>query len=167
MLITRPDRRACRPHVGECGFAIVSAIFILVVLAGLGGYILSTSSTQSLSLAQDAMNSRARQAARAGIEWATYQVTRASGFQTACQAAAASYSGASPATQVFAPGDLPGLTEFRVDIACRSQSFDEAGASYRVYQLVATACTTAAACPSTAPPGLGYVEHRQTATVRQ
>jgi MSHA biogenesis protein MshP len=160
MSTTRPDIRRQR------GFSIVAAIFILVVLAGLAGYIVSTSSTQHLALAQDAMNSRALQASRAGIEWATHQVTRATAFQTACQAAAASYAGVTPATQAFPAGTLAGLEDFRVDVVCRSQSFTEGADTYRVYQVVSTACT-AAACPTTAATGLGYVEHRQTATVRQ
>lgn len=161
MSTTRPERFPAR------GFSIVAALFILVVLAGLGAYILSTSAAQHLSQAQDVQNLRALQAARAGIEWATYQVTRASAFRTSCEAAAAGYSGTGPATQDFAPGVLAGLDDFRVDVVCRSQSFDEAGSSIRVFQIVATACTATGGCPATSPPPLGYVEHRQTATVRQ
>lgn len=148
------------------GFSIVAAIFILVVLAGLAGYIVSTSATQHLNLAQDAMNSRAFQASRAGIEWATHQVTRATAFQADCQAATAGYGSATPKTQDFPAGTLGGLGEFRVDVECRSQQYTEGPSTYRVYQIVSTACT-AAACPATVAPGLGYTEHRQTATVRQ
>lgn len=146
---------------------MVVAIFILVVLAALGGYIVSTSATQNLALAQDAMNSRAAQAARSGLEWATYQLTRASALRTDCEAAAATYTGASPAARFFAVGELAGLDEFRVDISCRSEAFDEAGTTYRVYLLAATACTAATGCPAASPPTIGYVEHQQTATVRQ
>lgn len=159
MSTTRPDPRAAG------GFSIIAALFILVVLAGLGGFILSTSSTQHLTLAQDVLNARARLASRAGVEWAAYHVGRASAFRTACQAAGASFAGPGPATQVLAPGDLAGLAEFRVDVSCRSQSYDEAGFAIRVYQIVATACTSAAGCPAGAV-GTGYVEHRQTASFR-
>lgn len=164
------------------GFSIVAAIFILVVLAGLGGFIVSTSSTQHLSLAMDAQNSRAQQAARAGIDWGIYQVLKAAGggALAACQGGAAyapSPDGASAdcaasptaACQVMASsgvaGDLPGLDEFTVKVQCDSQSFTEGAASERIYQIVATACN-AAACPAPAPT-LGYVEHRQLARVRQ
>ena len=160
MSTTRPDPR--RPR----GFSIVSALFILVVLAGLAAYIVSTSATQHLTLAQDAMNSRALQASRAGIEWATHQVTRATAFQANCQAVTAAYGSATPERQGFGSGDFPGLEGFRVDVECRSQQFSEGAATYRVYQIVSTACT-AAACPAAVAPGTGYVEHRQTATVRQ
>ncbi len=52
----------------QTGFAIVSAIFILVVLAALAGFIVSTTTTQNLSFAQDIQGTRAYQAARAGTE---------------------------------------------------------------------------------------------------
>lgn len=148
----------------------MAAVFILVVLAALAGYIVSSSTTQNLTMAQDVMNSRAFQAARTGLEWATYQVTHPSTFRDdatdGCVNPDATYAGTKPATEVFAAGDLAGLDAFRVEVVCRSEVFNEAGASYRVYQLTATACN-AAACPSLSPPAVGYVEHRQTATVRQ
>jgi MSHA biogenesis protein MshP len=51
------------------GFAIVSAIVILVVLAGLAGYVVSMSATQSISFAQDILGARAYRAAHAGLDW--------------------------------------------------------------------------------------------------
>ncbi len=55
------------------GFAIVSAIFLIVILAALGVGILVFSRAQQASSAYDVQGSRAYQAARAGIEWAVYQ----------------------------------------------------------------------------------------------
>ena len=55
------------------GFAIVSAIFLIVVLAALGVGIVVFSKAQQASSAYDVQGSRAYQAARAGIEWALYQ----------------------------------------------------------------------------------------------
>lgn len=151
------------------GFAIVAALFILVVLAALGGYLASTSSTQHLTLAKDAMNARAAQAARAGIEWATYQATRAlpgPAFRADCLAAAApANNAAAPAALSFAVGELPAISDFRVDMEVRWWRVSEGADSYCVYNIVATACN-AAACPS-ATPGIGYAEHQQMATVRQ
>lgn len=51
------------------GFAIVSAIFILVVLSALAGFIVSVTTTQNITSAQDIQSARAYQAARAGVEW--------------------------------------------------------------------------------------------------
>ncbi len=61
------------------GFTIVSAIFLLVVLAFLGAAMLTFSSNQNQTVAMDVMGSRAYQAARTGIEWGAYQVLRNGG----------------------------------------------------------------------------------------
>lgn len=55
------------------GFAIVSAIFILVVLAALAGFVVSLTATQSITFAQDIQGARAYLAARAGVEWGLYR----------------------------------------------------------------------------------------------
>jgi MSHA biogenesis protein MshP len=57
------------------GFAIVAAIFLLVVLAALGAFMLHFSSIQQLTSAQDVQGSRAYWAARAGLEWAASKIT--------------------------------------------------------------------------------------------
>ncbi len=51
------------------GFAAISAIFLIVVLAALGGFMLTFSNTQQISAAQDLQGTRAYWAARAGLEW--------------------------------------------------------------------------------------------------
>lgn len=58
------------PSWPQGGFAIVSAIFLLVVLAALGAFMLTLSTTQQLTSAQDLQGSRAYWAAKAGIQWA-------------------------------------------------------------------------------------------------
>jgi MSHA biogenesis protein MshP len=58
----------------QCGFLLVTAIFLLVVLASLGAFILTISGTQQTSSALDVQGARAYQAARAGIDWASYQL---------------------------------------------------------------------------------------------
>jgi MSHA biogenesis protein MshP len=56
------------------GFSLISAIFLLVVLAGLGAAMVSFSTMQNQALTMDVMGSRAYQAANAGIEWAAYNI---------------------------------------------------------------------------------------------
>jgi MSHA biogenesis protein MshP len=56
------------------GFTIVSAIFLLVVLSVLGAAIVTISTSQSLTAAQDYQGSQAYHAARAGVEWGVYMV---------------------------------------------------------------------------------------------
>ena len=50
------------------GFAIVSAIFILVVLAALGAFIVNVFTSQQIGSALDVQGVRVYQAARAGLE---------------------------------------------------------------------------------------------------
>lgn len=57
-------------HRNQHGFAAIAAIFLVVVLAALGGFMLTFSNTQQLTAAQDIQGSRAYWAARAGLEWA-------------------------------------------------------------------------------------------------
>ena len=61
------------------GFSLVSAIFLLVVLAALGAAMVTFSAAQNQSLAMDILGSRAYQAANAGIEWAAYNIASAPG----------------------------------------------------------------------------------------
>lgn len=96
MSTTCPERR-----IG--GFAIVSAIFILVVLSALAGFIVSVTSTQNLTFAQDIQGARAYQAARAGTEWALQQWL-ADTPSTSCPSTPAG----TPLT--FADADLSGFT---------------------------------------------------------
>jgi MSHA biogenesis protein MshP len=60
--------------IQQRGFSLVSAIFLLVVLAGLGAAMVTFSNAQSRNLALDVLGSRAYQAAQAGIEWAAYNI---------------------------------------------------------------------------------------------
>jgi MSHA biogenesis protein MshP len=61
----------------EAGVGIVTAIFLLVVLAGLGAAMVSLYLTQQSSSNVDLLGARAYQAARAGMEWGLFRQTRA------------------------------------------------------------------------------------------
>ena len=65
MSTTRPD---------SAGFAIPSAIFLLVVLAGLSAFMLTVFTTSQTAQTLDLNSVRAYQAARAGLEWGAFQV---------------------------------------------------------------------------------------------
>ncbi|MDX8121686.1 agglutinin biogenesis protein MshP [Janthinobacterium sp. TB1-E2] len=55
------------------GFSLVTAIFLLVVLAGLGAAMVNIFTLQQVESALDVQGVRAEQAARAGIEWGVYR----------------------------------------------------------------------------------------------
>ncbi|HEY6280567.1 MAG TPA: hypothetical protein VIW72_02070 [Burkholderiales bacterium] len=82
----------------QSGFLLVTAIFLLVILAALGAFILTISGTQQTGSALDVQGSRAYQAARAGIEWGSYQVLNAGA--TYVQSKSATSALASPLTTI-------------------------------------------------------------------
>lgn len=107
------------------GFAMVSAIFLMVVLGLLGALMVSMSNTQQISAVRDTLGTRAYYAARAGIEWGAYQALR---------------SGSCAASTTPAP--LATATGFSVVVACTASGpHDEGGASVTVYQITSTAST--------------------------
>ncbi len=66
------------------GFAAIAAIFLVVVLAALGGFMVTFSNTQQLTSAQDVQGSRAYWAARAGLEWGIGSVVACANTPTTC-----------------------------------------------------------------------------------
>lgn len=150
------------------GFALASAIFILVVLAALAvGITLLTTQSQT-GLVQDLLGSRAYQAARAGLDWGAYRVldplntTATSGSAplpncpgaatSTCPTAAAPLSATVP-TGPFASTVLAGHT---VTLQCSCTDHSEVGRNIRVFQLKSTATSGA---------GLNAVERQISARV--
>jgi len=126
------------------GFSLISAIFLLVVIAALGTFAVTLSTTQHQSAALDVMGSRAYQAARAGIEWAAYHV--------ASSPAGTEWNCVSPTNL----GTLGGtLSPFTVTVNC-SRTLHNDGAPIWIYDVSAVACTEAP-CPNTTP-SQNYVE---------
>lgn len=136
------------------GFSLISAIFLLVVIAALGAFAVTLSTTQQQGAALDVLGARGYQAARAGIDWGAYQLLPNSavvgGFAANCRAGATS--------QVVAmPGTLSG---FGVNVGCSATSAVEAGAAINVYQLTSTATQGTVATPN-------YVERQIGVTIAQ
>lgn len=129
-------------HKIQKGFSLVTAIFLLVVLGGLGAMMVTFFAAQQQSSALDVLGSRAYHAARSGIEWGAYQVLRDSGgaFATNCRAGAANQS---------LTGTLAGtLSGFTLDVVCNANPpYIEDGVALTVYQLTSTASQGAAASP--------------------
>jgi len=143
----------------QAGFTMISAIFILVVLASLGAFVVNISTTQQLSSAQDLQGAKAYQAARAGIEWGLYQVldpkntTAATKLPPDCPAAS---------TTLTIQGFTVTVTCTRYPLAAAPNDYyKESGSvrSTRVYELKSTAKTSA----TLASPG--YIERQLQATV--
>ncbi|HJV74999.1 MAG TPA: hypothetical protein VJ654_12315 [Noviherbaspirillum sp.] len=114
-------------HENQAGFSIVSAIFLLVVLAALGAAMVTFSTVQHTTAAQDMQGSRAYQAARAGIEWGLYQ-TQIAGGRTTC-----------PASPTTLPALADDLATFTVVVTCNVVTFNEAGVDGIVFVITSTA----------------------------
>lgn len=133
------------------GFALPAAIFVLVVLSLMAGFILHVSTHQQAGHAADLRGTRAYQAARAGIEWGLFSFLRNSGCSNATS---------------FSPGG--NLAEFTVTVQCLPAAGEmnyENKTPIYVRRIVATACSqpSGGACPNVAP-GPNYIE-RQLAVV--
>lgn len=102
------------------GFAIVAGIFLLVILSALGAFMLTFSSTQHLTSAQDVQGSRAYWAAKAGIQWAAAQLQPP---VVACPALPA----------------IPDLDGFTVTVTCTANTYTEGTESRVIYWLQSTA----------------------------
>jgi MSHA biogenesis protein MshP len=134
------------------GFGVVSAIFLMVVLAAIGVAMVNLSATQHIGLAVDVQGARAYQAARAGVEWGLYQ------------ALIGNPSSACPASTSFVPA-APTLNSFTVTVKCTQTSDSNESPPIIIRQLEVTACNqpSSGACPG-ANRNSDYVERRLQAT---
>lgn len=140
----------------QSGFAYIAAVVLLVVVAAVCVALVRMSTTQQTTVDNALLGARASLAARGGIEWGFYQLSK---------------------DNCAAERTLPDFTAasgFQVTVRCTEKTFNEGEDSAgkpvekRIVQLEAVACNGGAACPSedpavVAPPG--YVERRRVATV--
>jgi MSHA biogenesis protein MshP len=105
----------------NAGVGLVTAIFLLVVLAGLGVAMVSIFTSQQASSSLDVQGARAYQAARAGIEWGLFQQLR----NKHCAASTS-----------FAMPDQTSLAGFVVTVKCTALGAD----AVKRWAIRATAC---------------------------
>jgi MSHA biogenesis protein MshP len=121
------------------GIGIVTAIFLLVVLAALGVAMVSIFTAQQATSALDVMGARGYLAARAGAEWGVHRQR---------------IGGACEPSVSFPLAPDSSLSAFTVTVACTQ--VNQPGIDIDRFRVVATACnqpTVAGACPnpSTSP----------------
>lgn len=138
------------------GFAAIAAIFMVVGLAALGGFMITFSSTQQLNSVQDQLGSRAYWAARAGLDWGI-----------------ASTVASTPAACPTSPTTLA-VDNFSVVATCAAQTYTEAGNTVTIFSY--TSVATVAPIPNadtppifTAPAvgSLGYIERSLSASMER
>lgn len=124
-------RDCCSLPRAASGFVLPSAIFLLVILGALAAYMVSLSRISHISSALDIQGVRAYQAARAGIEWAAWQVvdpqTLPPTSATPCPA--------SPTTLTLTGT----LAAFTVNVTCTRTPAIDGADTIAVYQVTSTA----------------------------
>lgn len=137
------------------GFVLPSAIFLIVILASLAAFLVTISTTQSTTSAQDVQGTRAYHAARAGIEWGLYRVLDPTNASVVAPGAPAWPN--MPGCPAVAPMVIEGFT---VTVDCSIRDYSEAGLNrrIRVFSLTSTASVGVVGT-------MGFVERQVQATV--
>jgi MSHA biogenesis protein MshP len=116
----------------QCGFLLPLAIFLLVILAGLGAYAVNVSTVQLATSTQDIQTTRAYHIARVGAEMAAYDLMQTSPDSTTILAACPA-----SATSTFT---LEGFTVTRSCDPFYTPYFEQDGDhEIGVYQIISTA----------------------------
>jgi MSHA biogenesis protein MshP len=134
-------------RLNQRGFLLPAAIFLLVILAGLGAYAVNISTIQQNSAIQDVQGTRAYHAAKTGTEWAAYQIMQNTPDNTVLPTC--------PATTTLS------IDAFNVAVSCTPYgSYNEQGTDHtiNVYEIISTASY---GVPSTA----GYIERQIQVTI--
>ena len=145
---------------GERGFLVIAAVFLIVVLAALVGYLMTVSTTSQAASAADLNSARASLAARAGAEWGAYQILRnpvGGTFKSTCETGPGF-----TATKNLTFSST--LSAFTAIVTCTSSGPITEGAStgataVQAYRLVSNACNdSGGVCPNAANLTSTYVD---------
>lgn len=125
------------------GFMLPMAIFLLVTLAALVGYAMRLAMLANMGTIQDVQGAQAYLAARAGVEWAAFQVLTPAGMQ-ACPVPPAPFT----------------VNGFNVALACNRTIAQDKGNTQdiNIYTITSTASVGVAGSQD-------YIERRITVTL--
>lgn len=145
----QPPFQASQRRRRSAGIGIVTAVFLLVAIAGLMVAMVSVLTTEQNSIAQDEQGARAYQAARAGIEWALFIA------QPTENPAPVGLN--CPNTYSFGFQPLTSLAGFQVTVSCGAVTTLN---GIKHYSIRATSCNepVSSACPNTVSPSANYVQ---------
>lgn len=111
-------------HIGEKGFTLVVAVFLITALAVLGLFMVSISGTQHQTTMLAGLGAQGFYAARAGAEWGVYRALNGASCNT-----------------TFGSGTLAGtMADYTVTVSCTSTAHTVAGGSnFTVWNVTSTA----------------------------
>lgn len=110
------------------GVALITAIFVLVVVAALVAFMVRINQLQSITTSYSIMAARAHYAANSGLEWGIQRILSGNETELNCGGTAPSLTSTGQALDIFA-----------VTVICTELNFEEGGTSYTVYELNSTA----------------------------
>ena len=134
------------------GVSLITAVFLVVMLAGLTAAIVRIMLVQQASTSMDMLGVQAYQAARSGLDWGLYQQLRVQPPSVACFA--------SP--QTFAMPANGGLHNFTVTVTCTAKVGNAVGDTTNRWTISAVACNQPnliGTCPNTTTD-VEYVQRR-------
>lgn len=126
------------------GFTLITALFLLVVVAALSVYMINISSVQHTTLVYSVQGARAMQGARTGLEWGIHQAINTNNC---------------PAATTFNTSGAGSLDNFDISVSCSFSDHTEGGIAIRTFRITATAES------GSFGDGLDYVFRRLQATV--
>jgi MSHA biogenesis protein MshP len=115
----------------ERGFALVAAIFIVVVLAMLGIMMVTIGGMQRATASAAVQGARAFYAARSGVEWGTFGALNN-------KVATCGNAASTPTTNTFSL-TAAGLSGYTVTVVCSYTTHRERNDTYNVYVINSTA----------------------------
>jgi len=138
-------------HASAAGSALITAIFLIVVLAAIGAAMVSLSTVQEDTVTKSVLAARVYYGAKAGIDWAVQRTISDPGAPpTRCTGPSPEF----PATIALTGTGLAGVTAI---VTC-AQSQHGAGTTAYTYYLTSIATTGTLGTPD-------YAERRMEATV--
>lgn len=126
------------------GFAAIAAIFIVLILAALGAFMVGFSNSQQINSTQDLQGSQAYWAARGALEWGLPTVAGTPGLCVTPMA-----------------GPPTPLDGFTIVVNCVLNSYTEGNVTVNVMRLTATASRGGGA------GNVGFVERSVSATIER
>lgn len=134
------QRHIPRKRLRSRGVSLITAVFLLVALAGLSAAMVRLYLVNQSSSSMDVLGTQAYQAARSGLEWGIYQQLRVQPPSIACFS--------SP--QTFSMPAADRLSAFTVTVSCTAKTGNAVGDTTNRWSIAAVACNKPAltGCPN-------------------
>jgi MSHA biogenesis protein MshP len=114
------------------GVSVITAVFLMLLMAVLAAAIANVVSTANVNMAADIGGARAYQAARAGAEWGMYQLDP---------------NATTAALPPCFPDAAPPIPGHVMDVKCTKSDTTEGSRSIRIYRITSVATATGVKAP--------------------